>query len=115
VPPYENFTKVSQTVILMLRFGAPLIFLFHFQDFAKEVFAGKKQLLKLPDVRQIQVPKYDELSVKNLYGKLIELPGMAKYFPSSYPKGRQIDREYMFDVANTLHRDVVKELIEHAL
>ena len=85
------------------------------RDFAKEVFQGKKKLLKLSEVKLIQMTKYDELSVKNLYDKFLTLEGMAEYFPSKYPKGRICDREYMFNVANTLHQDVLKELIEHAL
>ena len=64
---------------------------------------------------QIEVPKYDELSVKNLYDKLLSLDNMEKYFPDSYSKGKSCDREYMFNVANTLHPQVVQELIKHAL
>ena len=93
LPPYEMFTK----------------------DFVKEVFASKKKLLKLKEVKFIQVIKYDELSVKNLYSKLVQLDGMADYFPSNYPKGRHCDREYMFNIANTLHEDIIKELVDHAL
>ena len=37
----------------------------------KEIFAGTKKLLKLHEVKFIQAPKYDEISVKNLYSKLI--------------------------------------------
>ena len=55
------------------------------RDFAKEVFQGKKKLLKLSEVKLIQVTKYDELSVKNLYDKFLTLEGMAEYFPSKYP------------------------------
>ena len=69
----------------------------------KSIFANEKKLLKLHDVKFIQAPKYDEISVKNLYDKFIKLDGMAKYFPDNYAKGRQCDREYMFNVANTLH------------
>ena len=58
------------------------------KDFAKEVFSGKKKLLKLKDVQFIQVVKYDELSVKNLYNKFLSLEGMSEYFPTAYPKGR---------------------------
>ena len=76
------------------------------RDFAKEVFQVKKKLLKLSEVKLIQVTKYDVLSVKNLYNKFLTLDGMAEYFPSKYPKGRICDREYMFNVANTLHKDV---------
>ena len=42
------------------------------------------------------------------------MAGMSQYFPDSYPKGRQCDRDYMFNVANTLHQDIVSEIIKHA-
>ena len=42
----------------------------------KSIFKEEKKLLKLSEVKQIQVPKYDELSVKNLYDRLIKLDGM---------------------------------------
>ena len=85
------------------------------RDFAKEVFKGKKKLLKLSEVKLIQVTKYDELSVKNLYDKFLTLEGVPNYFPDKFPRGRICDRDYMFNVANTLHQDVVRDLIEHAL
>ena len=40
---------------------------------------------------------------------------MKQYFPDKYSKGRQCDREYMFNIANTMHPRVVEELIDHAL
>ena len=40
---------------------------------------------------------------------------MTAYFPAKYAKGRQCDREYMFNVTNTLHPKVVKEVVEFAL
>jgi hypothetical protein len=43
------------------------------KDLIKEIFAGKKKILKREDVRFIDAPKYDEISVKNLYQKLIAL------------------------------------------
>ena len=77
------------------------------KDYAKEIFSERKCLMKKKDVLYIEVPKYDELSVKNMYDKLLKLPGMAEYFPEKYPKGRQCDREYLFNVANTLDAGVV--------
>ena len=47
MPPFEMFTK----------------------DFAKEIFRGSKRLIKLKDVKMVEVTKFDELSVKNLFGK----------------------------------------------
>ena len=84
------------------------------KDLAKEVFRGTKGLLKLKEVKFVSVTKFDELSVKNLYDRFLGLEGMHSYFPNKYPKGRQCDREYMFNVANTLHEGIVKQIIQHA-
>ena len=73
------------------------------KDFAKEIFSGKKKLLKLKEVQFVEVIKYDELSVKSLYDKFMTLEGISSYFPSKYARGRFCDRSYMFNVANTLH------------
>ena len=61
------------------------------KDFAKEVFKGRKKLLKLSEVKFVSVTRYDELSVKRLYDEFLSLAGMADYFPSRYPKGRTCD------------------------
>ena len=66
MPTYEQFTK----------------------DFAKDLLAGNKKLLKKREVKFIKVKKYDELSVKNLYNDFLELPGMKDYFPNKYAVGR---------------------------
>ena len=47
------------------------------KDVLRDIFAGKKNVLKLNQVNFIHVDKYDELSVKNLYDRLIKLPEMA--------------------------------------
>ena len=85
------------------------------KDFAKEVYSGNKKLFKRRETKFIEVTRYDELSVKNLYSHFMKLNSFSLYVPSKYPKGRQCDREYMFNIANTLHEEVVKEVIEHAL
>ena len=53
----------------------------NYREFAKEIFRGEKMLLKLVDVRQVDIKKYDELSVKNLYDDFMKLEGVNKYFP----------------------------------
>ena len=58
------------------------------KDYHKDIFTEKKLLIKKKHVMQIDVLKFDELSVKNLYDKLQALDNMDKYFPDSYPKGR---------------------------
>ena len=46
------------------------------KDYAKDIFSEEKQLIKKKNVFYIDVPKFDELSVKNLYDTLLELDGM---------------------------------------
>ena len=58
------------------------------KDFAKKVFSGRKRLLKMREIKFINVTKYEELSVKNLYDNFFSLEGMKFYFPDKYPKGR---------------------------
>ena len=50
------------------------------KDMLRDIFSGKKGMMKLAMVKFISVPKYDELSVKNLYDKLVQLEGMAQFF-----------------------------------
>ena len=85
------------------------------KDWIKQILKGEKKLMKMAELRGINVTKYDELSVKRLYDELLELEFMAPYFPDKYPKGRVCDRDYMFNITNTLHPDVMRQLIAHAL
>ena len=66
----------------------------------------------MTEVRFVNVPAFDEIGVKNLYEKIIKMEGMAALFPSKYPKGRSAERQYMYNCLNTLHPDVVKDIIE---
>ena len=59
----------------------------------KQIISGKKKLMKAADVNKYNPPRYDEISVTNLYKDCIKLEGMAQYFPDSYPKNRQCDRQ----------------------
>ena len=44
------------------------------KDFLKAVLSGQKQLMKKDDVKEITVPKYDELSVQALYPQFAKDP-----------------------------------------
>ena len=59
-------------------------------------------------------PLYDEIGVSALYSKVVMMPGMSKYFPDKFPKGRQCCRTYMYNIWNTLHPADVKQVIQHA-
>ena len=57
---------------------------------------------------------YDELSVRNLWPTAKEQPEIMKYFPDTMPKGRFPDRDYFFNIMNTLNENYVQQLIKHA-
>ena len=51
------------------------------KDFLKEVFNEKKFLLRLDQVKRINVPLYDELSVISLWPMMKADGEFKKYFP----------------------------------
>lgn len=84
------------------------------KDFLKDVLVGKKQLFKKTEVKPIMVPRYDELSVKNIFPELKKDPIFMSYFPDSYPAGKGPPREYFFNVLNTLQPEYLTQIMEHA-
>ena len=84
------------------------------KDYLKLVVSGEKKLLPMSSVRPVNIPMYDELRLSLIYPKALELDGMKDYFPSSYVKGRTVDRTYFWQTFNSLHPNVVKSLLDHA-
>ena len=84
------------------------------KDFLKQIFANEKKLLKLSELKTVNVPKYDELGVKNVFKKLKEDKEFMQYLPDSFSKGREPDRTYVFNVLNTIRPEYVSNLIKHA-
>ena len=60
------------------------------------------------------VPRFDELSVSGLYPKFKLDPKVNIYMPDQMPKGKSIDREYFFNVLNTVYEDRMTAMIAHA-
>ena len=84
------------------------------KDFLRELLSGQKQLMKKAEVRAVQVPMYDELSVRRLWPEMRKDPIFLSYFPSKYPKDKGPPREYFFNVLNTLHPEYLQQLMGHA-
>ena len=72
-------------------------------DFMRDVLAERKFLIKLADVRYVNVPHFDELSVKNIFPIFKDDVQVMKYFPSSLPTGKLPDRTFFFNILNTVH------------
>ena len=73
------------------------------KDFLKDVIQGKKKLLKMSDVKFVNVPAFDEIGVKYLYQAVIKRDGMAVYFPDKFPKNTQCEKAYFYNVWNTIY------------
>ena len=58
----------------------------------KLVLQGDKKLLAKSELKEINVNKYDEISVKNIYSMMLQREELKPYFPDKYPKGRQCDK-----------------------
>ena len=84
------------------------------KDFLKEVLAEDKEFIELRDVKWINVPLFDELSVVNIWPMMKENKQIMKYFPNKLPKGRVPDREYFFNILNTFQPLYVDQIIQHA-
>ena len=84
------------------------------KDFLNEVFSDKKKLFEINKVKRINVPKYDELSVLSFWPQMQEDENFMKYFPTKFPKGRVPDREYFWNIMNTLMPEYTAQLIKNA-
>lgn len=51
------------------------------KDFLKQVFAEEKDLLAVTEVKWVNMPKFDELTVKNIMPEVRKFPEAMRYFP----------------------------------
>ena len=84
------------------------------KDFLKAVLNDEKRLLTMNECKVINVPKFDELSVKNIYPLFKKDQSFMVYFPDVFPKDRWPHREYFFTVLNTVYPEYLAKLITHA-
>lgn len=68
----------------------------------------------MEDLRQINIPKYDELSVKNIAPRFNEDAAVMRFLPDRLPKNKLPDRTYFFNVLNTVHSDYCQQIVAHA-
>ena len=78
------------------------------------VFKNEKKLLKKSQIKPIQVPQYDELSVKRLWTDLKAEPSFSVYFADHLPGDKMPSREYFYNVLNTIYTDYLKAILAHA-
>ena len=75
---------------------------------------GEKHLYKKHEIRYVQVPQYEELSVKNIYPLMKKDALFMSYFPDKYAKGKGPPRDYFFNILNTQQPDYLNQIMDHA-
>lgn len=73
------------------------------KEFLKQVFSGQKKLLLMSQIRPINVPAYQELSVKNLFDSVMLDEEAKIHFPDDKNKDSFGDKAYFFTVLNSLN------------
>ena len=67
--------------------------------------AGTKSTYKINDIGGIGIPRYAEISVKNLYDDALTLAEVAKYLPDKEQmKKRLPERAFFFGILATAKR-----------
>ena len=84
------------------------------KDFLKQVFAEEKQLLRKAAIKAVEVPRYDELSVKKLWPSMSKDAKLMQFFPNDFAESRGPSRDYFFDILNTLYPDYMVKIMAHA-
>ena len=80
-------------------------------DFTKAILTEEKKFLSLSDVKWVNVPKYDELSVKKFWPLLQNVAHFMIFMPDPQADQRLPDRNYFWNCLNTVHPDYVASLI----
>ncbi len=85
------------------------------KDFLRQVLTDEKKILKKKEIDFIHVPSWDELSCKRLWKISKRGCGLQKStFRTKYPNDKGPDREYFFNVLNTVYPDYLKKIMLHA-
>lgn len=84
-------------------------------SFLRDILSEKKSHLKNNEVNRMEVPLYQELSVKNLFNDAIQDPVLSKYLPSKEQlSGKLPERWFFFGILCTLKNGYMKEIIAEA-
>ena len=73
--------------------------------FMRDILSENKLHLKQNEVIRLEIPAYEEISVKNLYPDAMADPVLSKYLPSKEQVSNKLpEREFFFGVLCTLRR-----------
>ena len=68
----------------------------------------------MQEVKQINVPKLQELSLKSLGASLAGDERLAQYLPDKWQEKGKLDRVWVFNVINSVYPGYLEQVIGHA-
>ena len=68
----------------------------------------------MKNVDYIDVPHWDEIAVKNLWPELKTDEKFNIYFQDDYADAKVPNREYFFDILNTVYPKYLSSIMAHA-
>ena len=78
----------------------------------RDILSDKKLHLKQNEINHMEVPAYQEISVKNLYDDAMQDELLSKYLPSKEQlSGRLPERDFFFGILSTLRGQYMKDII----
>ena len=84
-------------------------------SFMRDILSDKKLHLKQNEVIRLEIPAYQEISVKNLYEDAMKDAVLAKYLPTKEQLSNKLpEREFFFGVLCTLRKQYMQDIIEEA-
>lgn len=83
--------------------------------FMRDILSEKKLHLKQNEVIRLEIPAYQEISVKNLYEDAMKDPLLSKYLPTKEQVSNKLpERDFFFGVLCTLRRKYMQDIISDA-
>lgn len=84
------------------------------EDFLDQVSSGRKKFILSTHVLRVRVPKFPEFNADNCYKAWCTFPDFAFVLPDSKKRIRNVDRDFFFNVVNTMYPGVIQELVDKA-
>ena len=70
--------------------------------FLRQIFLGRKKLLKDTEVIRSCVARYKELNAKVALQFCLSDPVLAQYIPDNWKNGKKISREYLWTLISSI-------------
>ena len=84
-------------------------------SFMRDILSEAKLYLRQNEVNRMEVPCYQDISVKNLYEDAMKDELLARYLPTKEQlSGRLPEREFFFGLLCTLRNQYMKDIIADA-